>query len=84
MDRWQGSVAAALVGLGVPEHRARPVALLMLSALEGALIMARSRQDTEPLDTIVAELAPVLDAAAARPLELLATLPLVDEEDGRT
>jgi hypothetical protein len=37
----------------------------MLSALEGALIMARSRQDTEPLDAIVAELAPVLDAAVA-------------------
>jgi AcrR family transcriptional regulator len=63
MDRWQGSVAQALADLGVPGHRARPLALLMLSALEGALIMARSRQDTEPLDAIVAELAPVLDAA---------------------
>ena len=65
MDRWHGSVADALASLGVPEHRARPLALLMLSALEGALIMARSRQDTEPLDAIVAELAPVLDAAGA-------------------
>jgi AcrR family transcriptional regulator len=63
MDRWQGSVADALAGLGVREHRARPLALLMISALEGALIMARSRQDTEPLDAVVAELAPVLDAA---------------------
>jgi AcrR family transcriptional regulator len=65
MDRWHGSVADALAGLGVPGHRARPLALLMLSALEGALIMARSRQDAEPLDAIVAELAPVLDAAGA-------------------
>jgi AcrR family transcriptional regulator len=63
MDRWQESLADALAGLGVPEHRARPLALLMISALEGALIMARSRQDTEPLDAVVAELAPVLDAA---------------------
>ena len=84
MDRWQGSVAEALVGLGVPEHRAGPLALLMLSALEGALIMARSRQDTEPLDAIVAELAPVLDAAAVPSQQLLVTLPRVDEADGRT
>ena len=63
LDRWQGSVAEALAGLGVPEHRARPLALLLLSALEGALVMARSRQDTEPLDVIVAEISPVLDAA---------------------
>jgi len=33
LDRWPGSVADALVGLGVPEHRARPLGLLMLSAL---------------------------------------------------
>jgi hypothetical protein len=64
MDRWQESVADALAGLGVPAARARPLALLMLSALEGALIMARSREDTGPLDAIVAELGPVLDAAA--------------------
>lgn len=64
MDRWQGSVAEALAGLGVPAARAGPLALLMLSALEGALIMARSREDTGPLDAIVAELGPVLDAAA--------------------
>jgi len=63
MDRWQESVANTLVGLGVPEHRAGPLALLMLSSLEGALIVARSRQDAEPLTTIAAELAPVLDAA---------------------
>lgn len=63
MDRWQESVADALVDLGVPEHRASPLALLMLSSLEGALIMARSRRDAEPLTTVAAELAPVLDAA---------------------
>jgi AcrR family transcriptional regulator len=84
MDRWQAAVADALVGLGVPEDRARPLALLMLSALEGALIMARSRQDTGPLNAIVAELAPVLDAAATPPRALLATWPLVGKQDGRT
>jgi AcrR family transcriptional regulator len=64
LDQWTEAVAEALAGLGVPAPRTRPLALLMLSALEGALIMARSRQDTEPLDTVVAELGPVLDAAA--------------------
>jgi AcrR family transcriptional regulator len=83
MGRWQGAVAEALVGVGVPEDRAGSLALLMLSALEGALIMARSRQDSEPLHAVVAELAPLLDAAAAPSPALLAPLPLVGKQDGR-
>jgi hypothetical protein len=35
----------------------------MMSALEGALILARSREDTSVIDTVIAELRPVLDAA---------------------
>jgi hypothetical protein len=36
----------------------------MMSALEGALIVARGREDAAVIDTVVAELRPVLDAAA--------------------
>jgi AcrR family transcriptional regulator len=63
LDGWLDALAEVLVTLGVPAPRARPLALLMLSSLEGALILARSRRDTQPLDAIVAELRPVLDAA---------------------
>lgn len=62
-DGWQRPVAAALTDLGVPAERAEPLALLMISALEGAIVLARVRRDVEPLDTVVAELAPLLDAA---------------------
>jgi AcrR family transcriptional regulator len=64
LDGWLDSLAESLAALGVPGPRTRPLALLMFSALEGALILARSRQDSQPLDAIAAELAPVLDAAA--------------------
>ncbi|HET6707200.1 MAG TPA: TetR/AcrR family transcriptional regulator, partial [Amycolatopsis sp.] len=39
------------------------LAVLMLSALEGAIVLARAHQDVAPLDTVVAELRPVLDGA---------------------
>lgn len=63
LDTWLGALAEALAALGVPPARTRPLALLMFSTLEGALILARSRQDTQPLDAVIAELRPVLDAA---------------------
>ncbi len=65
-EQWLGPVAAALGQLGVPQDRAFPLATLMISSLEGAIVLARARQDVAPLDTVVAELAPLLDSAAAR------------------
>jgi AcrR family transcriptional regulator len=63
LDTWLDALAGALAALGVPAPRSRPLALLMLSTLEGALILARGREDTRPLDAVIAELRPVLDAA---------------------
>ncbi|MET7285328.1 TetR/AcrR family transcriptional regulator [Streptomyces sp. NPDC005573] len=60
---WRGPVAGALAGMGVPPARAASLATLMISALEGAILMARAEQDTRPLKTVVRELAPLLDAA---------------------
>jgi hypothetical protein len=39
--------------------------MLVISALEGAIVMARVRGDLAPLDALVAELGPSLDATAA-------------------
>jgi AcrR family transcriptional regulator len=63
---WTEPVAEALAGMGVPAHRARSLATLMISALEGALLIARAEQDVRALTTAVAELAPLLDSAVAR------------------
>lgn len=63
-ERWQEPVAAALIEMGVPAGRAGALALLMLSALEGAIVFARVSRDIGPLDTVVAELGPLLDSAA--------------------
>ncbi|MFJ4847156.1 MULTISPECIES: TetR/AcrR family transcriptional regulator [unclassified Streptomyces] len=63
---WTGPVAAALRDMGVPAERAEPLATLMISAIEGALVIARAEQDVRALTTVAAELAPLLDAAVAR------------------
>ncbi len=64
LSRWQQAIAGELVRQGVDRRRAARLATLMLSALEGAIQLARIQRDTGPLTTVVAELAPLLDAAA--------------------
>ncbi|MBL1103284.1 TetR/AcrR family transcriptional regulator [Streptomyces sp. 5-8] len=60
---WRAPLAEALTGLAVPAARAEPLATLMISALEGAILMARAERDVRPLTTVVRELGPLLDAA---------------------
>jgi AcrR family transcriptional regulator len=62
---WSTPLAAALTSLDVPADRARPLATLMLSALEGAILLSRAHESADPLTTVVTELAPLLDAAVA-------------------
>lgn len=63
-DAWLTPVRAALRTMGVPAARARSLATVMVSSLEGAIVLARTQQDTAPLVTVVRELRPLLDAAA--------------------
>jgi AcrR family transcriptional regulator len=63
---WQAGVEGALTEAGVPAGRAPALATLLISALEGAILMARSRRSLQPLDDVVRELTPLLDASAAR------------------
>jgi AcrR family transcriptional regulator len=62
-DGWLEALRAALVDLGVPAERGPGLASLVVSALEGAIILCRTRGDLAPFDALVAELGPVLDAA---------------------
>ncbi|MFE7235243.1 TetR/AcrR family transcriptional regulator [Streptomyces sp. NPDC002405] len=61
---WRAPVAEALTDMGVPAERAEPLATLMISSLEGAIIMARAEGGVRPLETVARELGPLLDAAA--------------------
>ncbi|MFI0895121.1 TetR/AcrR family transcriptional regulator [Streptomyces sp. NPDC020983] len=61
---WTTPLTAALVSLGVPAGRAPSLATLMISALEGAILLCRAHESTAPLTAVATELAPLLDAAA--------------------
>lgn len=61
MDRWETAVTEELTAMAVPPRRARRLATLMISTLEGAIMLARLRGDVGPLTTVVADLAPLLD-----------------------
>jgi AcrR family transcriptional regulator len=63
LDDWQDPLIEALRDMGVPEERSVNLAILILSSLEGAIVLARIRHDVAPLEVIVQELAPVLDGA---------------------
>jgi hypothetical protein len=51
--------------LGVPVDLAAGLATVVVSALEGAIILCRIRGDLAPFDAVVGELGPVLDAACS-------------------
>jgi hypothetical protein len=61
--RWNRPVAEALTDMGVPAERAEPLATLMISALEGALIIARAERDVRALTAVTHELGALLDGA---------------------
>ena len=60
---WQTVVETGIRRAGVPDERVTGLALVMMSAIEGALILSRANHDPAPLDAIIAELPPVFDAA---------------------
>jgi AcrR family transcriptional regulator len=67
LGHWEAALVAALAEIGVPTARGRRLATLMLSTLEGAIMMARVQGSVRPLNTVVAELGPLLDAALTEP-----------------
>ena len=52
LARYQSAVASVYVKFGDPPAQADEQSTVLLAALEGALILARSRRSTEPLDTV--------------------------------
>jgi Transcriptional regulator LmrA/YxaF-like, C-terminal domain len=65
LDQWRDSVQATLVKFGARESTAEDDASVLLAALEGALIMSRANQSTEPLDRVQRFFTTSLTQAAA-------------------
>ncbi len=53
---WVALLAEQLEAVGVPRHRAMPIALATLAGMEGALILCRAEGDSRPLDAVAEEL----------------------------
>jgi AcrR family transcriptional regulator len=64
---WQAAVEEALVETGVPRSRAPRLAILLISAVEGAIVLSRTRRSLAPLDAVLAELGPFLDGERDTP-----------------
>lgn len=65
-DRWRDLVAGRLVADGVPRKQAGELAALVISALEGALVLARAGKDVAPLDAVHRQLRTLLRSATER------------------
>lgn len=64
-DGWLEPLSRSLVDLGVPRDRSDDLAVVVIAALEGAIILARVRHDLTPFDALIRELGPLLDASAS-------------------
>jgi hypothetical protein len=49
-DSWIEAAARRAVEVGIPEPRARELAIANLASLEGAFILCRATRSTEPLE----------------------------------
>lgn len=66
-EAWERIYARRLVDAGVPPERADELATLLVAGVEGALLLARARRDTEPLRSVKRELERAVRAAARAP-----------------
>ncbi|WP_306364256.1 TetR/AcrR family transcriptional regulator [Nocardia sp. CC227C] len=62
LTRWHTALTTALTVSGFPADRAKRLATLTLSAIEGAIILSRTSRSLQPLDDVAAELEPLLTA----------------------
>jgi TetR/AcrR family transcriptional regulator, lmrAB and yxaGH operons repressor len=60
---WESDVAGAMVRRGVDEARARSLATLVLSGIEGAIVLSRAQRDVAPLRRVADELSTLVATA---------------------
>ncbi|MGE0116491.1 MAG: TetR/AcrR family transcriptional regulator [Dongiaceae bacterium] len=66
LETWTEMLRRAFAEAGVPARRARALALLVVSAIEGLLVIARAYRDCGPLTTVAMELEALVEAALPR------------------
>ncbi|MBB4909289.1 TetR/AcrR family transcriptional regulator [Actinophytocola algeriensis] len=54
--RWADGLAASFRTHGVPDARARRLALFVIAAVEGAVVMCRAERSLEPLEAVTGEI----------------------------
>ncbi|MEU0884085.1 TetR/AcrR family transcriptional regulator [Lentzea sp. NPDC005914] len=59
--QWQASLAEALSASGFNTQHAHRLATVVVSAIEGAIILCRAHRDLGPLDDVLVEIAPLLE-----------------------
>jgi AcrR family transcriptional regulator len=62
-EQWEGAFAGSLRRAGVPRGRAQRLASLVVSAVEGAIVLSRARRDPKPLLDVARELEATLTDA---------------------
>ena len=62
------TLAARLTEKGIPQDRARQLAVNAVTAMEGALILSRALRSPEPFDAAIAELTASAEAAEGIPV----------------
>lgn len=62
-ERWADLIAQRFVADGVPAQQAGELSVLAVSALQGALLLARTQRDLTPVDLVHRQLRSLLEAA---------------------
>lgn len=62
---WNGLVVDRLIGDGVAPERAEELAMLVLTSIEGAIVVARTTREMRPLELVHSQLRALLDAATS-------------------
>ncbi len=66
LEEWRRILAGGLASAGIEEQRADLLAIMIVAAVEGALILARAQRDTSPLEVIAEELVLMIRNALPR------------------
>jgi AcrR family transcriptional regulator len=64
-ERWRGAIARALERSRIAPPRADELAVVLIAAFEGALILSRTYRDLEPLERVRREIRARIDAELA-------------------
>lgn len=63
--RWNDLIVDRLIGDGAAPDRAEELAMLVLAAVEGAIVVARTTRDLKPLELVHSQLRALLEAAVS-------------------